>query len=450
MQKLNGYCPEMDDFNNKKRILTISVEDKERIFHEVKKEIEKFKKGIRPRPLSHIWEDLFPDILSRKYLATIVKKRFPEMYDKIWAKGTISPTALSEEIEIEIKKRLDIEFAKAKSDSLNKISKDLGISFNALKIRVFDYLADLYGDDEELIKSKYHKKWKEPSSESVKIEQSKIIRDIVKSKGGELLSEYINKKTPVKVRCRCDHEFCIKPEHLKKGSWCTECFIEKKREKAARGLKGIIESKGGILFSEYLKAKEKVIVECKEGHRFSMTPDNIKQGYWCPSCSQGKWEAIICWYFEQIFSFITKKPISFIKTMICDKIDCSSFQIRPQKFKNISINLMHFDGYSEISLNNEIYKIAVEYNGIQHYKYPNWFHKGTPEDYKAFQSQQLRDDFKKWICNQTNIILIEFPYYVDDRMLHPIKIQGFIVKELRKRLKITIAKVPQYNHIYHF
>ena len=35
---------------------------------------------------------------------------------------------------------------------------------------------------------------------------------------------------------------------------------------------------------------------------------------------------------------------------------------------------MRFDGYAEITINEKIIKIAFEYNGVQHYEFPNyWF-----------------------------------------------------------------------------
>jgi hypothetical protein len=53
-------------------------------------------------------------------------------------------------------------------------------------------------------------------------------------------------------------------------------------------------------------------------------------------------------------------------------------------------------------------KIAVEYNGIQHYKYIPYFHKNK----EAFLNQKYRDDMKRRICKEYGIKLIEVPYTV--------------------------------------
>ena len=50
--------------------------------------------------------------------------------------------------------------------------------------------------------------------------------------------------------------------------------------------------------------------------------------------------------------------------------------------------------------------IALEYNGIQHYVWPNYFHS-TIED---FFSQRDRDLIKEEICIQKHICLIRIPY----------------------------------------
>jgi len=64
----------------------------------------------------------------------------------------------------------------------------------------------------------------------------------------------------------------------------------------------------------------------------------------------------------------------------------------------------------ELDCYNENLRLAIEYNGIQHYKYTPFFHK-TPRD---FLSQIERDRIKKKICAQNNIFLISVPYTVRD------------------------------------
>jgi len=52
--------------------------------------------------------------------------------------------------------------------------------------------------------------------------------------------------------------------------------------------------------------------------------------------------------------------------------------------------------------------IAFEYNGIQHYKYPNFFHRTQ----KVFDEQVQRDKIKIDACKESKICLITIPYSI--------------------------------------
>ena len=68
-------------------------------------------------------------------------------------------------------------------------------------------------------------------------------------------------------------------------------------------------------------------------------------------------------------------------------------------------------------------RIAVEYNGIQHYKYIPYFYKNK----EAFLNQKYRDDMKRRICRENGILLIE--------VSHEIKLEDikkYIENELRR------------------
>ncbi len=71
-------------------------------------------------------------------------------------------------------------------------------------------------------------------------------------------------------------------------------------------------------------------------------------------------------------------------------------------------------------------KLAVEYNGIQHYKYIPFFHRNKD----AFTNQKYRDELKRRMCKDHGIILIEVPYTVSIP-----EIKKFIMSELRTKLE---------------
>lgn len=62
----------------------------------------------------------------------------------------------------------------------------------------------------------------------------------------------------------------------------------------------------------------------------------------------------------------------------------------------------------ELDCYNDQLKIAVEYNGEQHYKFPHPFHR-TKED---FLRQVENDELKRQICEELGIYLIVVPYTV--------------------------------------
>jgi hypothetical protein len=69
-------------------------------------------------------------------------------------------------------------------------------------------------------------------------------------------------------------------------------------------------------------------------------------------------------------------------------------------------------------------KLAVEYNGKQHYEYNPFMHRNSKD---TFYSQVYRDRIKKDICKKLGIKLIEVPYTVPNN-----KIPEFLESKLRE------------------
>lgn len=97
------------------------------------------------------------------------------------------------------------------------------------------------------------------------------------------------------------------------------------------------------------------------------------------------------------------------------------FKIRPEFLKNESTgrNL-------EIDLFNKDVGLAVEIQGIQHYKFSPKFHLSSQQ----FIEQQERDQKKALKCRQYGIKLIEVPYYVKERDLYQFLIQKLKQEQL--------------------
>jgi hypothetical protein len=77
--------------------------------------------------------------------------------------------------------------------------------------------------------------------------------------------------------------------------------------------------------------------------------------------------------------------------------------VRPSWLKNPKTNrAMELDCY------NEKLKLAVEYQGEQHYKFPNIFHKSKND----FDAQVYRDETKLDICDELGVYVITVPYTI--------------------------------------
>lgn len=98
-------------------------------------------------------------------------------------------------------------------------------------------------------------------------------------------------------------------------------------------------------------------------------------------------------------------------------------KIRPEFLRNTVTGQhnLELDCY-----NNEL-KIAVEYNGIQHYKYTPFFHKNN----EAFLNQKYRDYMKRQLCKENGITLIEVPYTVKLS-----DIRSYIINQLKLKNKL--------------
>lgn len=76
---------------------------------------------------------------------------------------------------------------------------------------------------------------------------------------------------------------------------------------------------------------------------------------------------------------------------------------RPDFLKNpVTGNNLELDCF------NQTLKLAVEYNGQQHYSFTSFFHKNV----EASTNQKYRDELKRRMCQENGITLIEVPYTI--------------------------------------
>jgi len=222
--------------------------------------------------------------------------------------------------------------------------------------------------------SKEANAWKKDSIE--------VFKKIIEEKGGKCLTtEYSNQQTSrLLVECDKGHQWLAWPQHIKRGIWCRKCNGSAKLELS--DIISVAKSRGGeCLSSSYKNDMTKVTWKCSEGHIWDATPNNIKRGKWCPTCSSGIGERACRLFFEKIF----QRPFN---------------KVRPSWLKNKDGYSLELDGY------NDELKIAFEHQGRQHYG----------QSYSLYSKENIeKNDLEKMeLCKRHGVSLIYIPEVFTD------------------------------------
>lgn len=226
------------------------------------------------------------------------------------------------------------------------------------------------------------------------------------SRNGECLSgNYVNSHIKLKWRCSEGHEWEATPNSIQSGHWCPYCAgrarltLEEMRE--------IAMSRGGqCLSKEYVNSKSNLLWKCSDGHEWASKPGVIRNGSWCPVCSQGVSERFCRAAFEKIFNmkFPKRRP---------------KWLMNPETGFNLEL-----DGYCEKG------NIAFEFQGRQHFQEVSFFQ----EKYTLHERKKL-DLLKRRICKEHGVILIVVPMMPYEKMV------PFIIGSCKKN-GLKIEKVP--------
>jgi hypothetical protein len=111
------------------------------------------------------------------------------------------------------------------------------------------------------------------------------MKKLAKVRGGKCLSTvYVNAHSKLLWQCEKGHQWQATPNKIQQGRWCRKCGGNKKL--TIHEMHHLAESRNGkCLSSTYINSQTNLLWECKEGHRWEATPNNIKRGEWCPLCA---------------------------------------------------------------------------------------------------------------------------------------------------------------------
>jgi len=201
-------------------------------------------------------------------------------------------------------------------------------------------------------------------------------------------NEYKNTYTKLPIICKQHGVFLQNSINHKNGHGCEQCRIQKSKLTYPKLIKKLHSLKNNYNYSmvtedyfnnEYLTRKTfKIPVICPKHGLFIQSFHEHIHRAGCPDCNASKGE--------------NKVKNSLEEYGICFK--------KEYRFLDTNIQNLRFDFYLEE------YNLAIEFDGIQHYKAIEQF--GGEE---AFKVTQIRDKLKNKFCKENDINLLRIPYW---------------------------------------
>jgi len=121
------------------------------------------------------------------------------------------------------------------------------------------------------------------------------LKEVVRQRGGEYLSEVYTKKLDrYRFRCAAGHEWTTRGAEVLRGAWCPLCAAQAKskayrRKDGLEALQKIAQAQGGkCLADEYQKSNTRYRFCCASGHEWETKGGRIFRGAWCPTCARKK------------------------------------------------------------------------------------------------------------------------------------------------------------------
>ena len=252
---------------------------------------------------------------------------------------------------------------------------------------------------------------KAKSRTSNKEEFIKKARDIHGDKYDYSKVEYVNSSTKVCIICPIHGEFWQTPNQHLMNHGCSKCqydyigeLFRKKTNKFIEEARQIHGDKYDYSKVVYKNDKTKVCIICPKHGEFWQTPGMHIQGQGCPTCNESQLEM----YIRAILS---EEKILFEEQKTFDWL----------KFKKS----MRLDFYLPK------YNIAIECQGIQHFKPVDFIKRGKKWANDQFTISQERDKKKLKLCQENGVKLV---YYSNLGIEYPYKViedKELLLKEIR-------------------
>ncbi len=196
------------------------------------------------------------------------------------------------------------------------------------------------------------------------------INNLVISRNGILLSENCSGSLEkFRIRCsECLYEWETNWTILKMGSWCPKC--SKVAPHTIEEIQNLVSEKGGTLLDTHVNGvRDKIQIKCSCENIFTLDLGNFLRGNWCSKCSE---------------KYKTQKELSkIIEDLFPDKKIHTCYR---------GFDWLRYVDKLEIDIWVPEMKLAIEYDGLQHFRPVKYFGAKTDEDaQKAFDIISARD-----------------------------------------------------------
>lgn len=215
--------------------------------------------------------------------------------------------------------------------------------------------------------------------------------------------DYKNSKSLVDVKCDKGHEIKTSKNKIQSGQRCKYCNKEKNKKRKIRKDFSIVKeeienSNYKILTSkeDYKGTKSEILLECENGHIYPTCYNVFHGGHRCPYCNESKGE-------KAIKEFLEKFNIEYESQY---------------RFENCKLRYpLPFDFYLPKC------NIAIEFDGIQHFKPIDFAGKGKEWAMDRFISTIIHDTVKNEYCKKNNIKLIRISYQHCSKIAQILKLE---------------------------
>lgn len=228
------------------------------------------------------------------------------------------------------------------------------------------------------------------------------LQSLALEREGKCLSEVFTRiKDKYDWECKYGHHWPATAQNVLGGSWCLGTLEEMQQIAKGRG--------GECLATEYIDSFTKLPFRCQNGHHFKLKPNRVNRGGWCKHCNVLIGESICRFYLELIFA--------------------APFPKANPSWLHLKRGSYELDGYSE-GLG-----IAFEHHGTYHYK-PDRLRSKNELDVKK---RQEKDRIKEKLCRDNKVKLIVIPEMFSMTSLVDL---GEVVM---KQCKVLGIDVPNYQ-----